>query len=115
VRTGRFDPDVSTRRIRALTESVKLELQDTLGKDESRAFNPYERAPGKDQSRACNPYERAPAKDDSRVFTPYARAPAKAKPRADEPASGDPYSSGPARRPEDISFNPYERPRGRKP
>jgi len=82
-----FDRFGSTQRVRKLVESAgELELVDT-------------------------------PRQDGRAFDPYARASAKgaAKPRTGEPAGGDPYSSGPARRPEDISFNPYARPRARKP
>jgi hypothetical protein len=108
-KTGMFDRYGSTQRIRALTESVKLEIEDSSSNNGSRAFNPYDRAPDKSGSPGFNPYDRAPGKRDLGAFNPYARAPDKPKPRASEPGSGDPYSSGPARRPEDISFNPFDR------
>jgi hypothetical protein len=76
-----FDRFGNTQRVRALVDTAaKLELEEPAPQDKS-AFNPYER-----------------------TTIP------KAKPRTDQPAGGDPYSSGPARRPEDMSFNPYASP-----
>jgi hypothetical protein len=83
IRTGMFDRNASTQRIRALTEaSFRLELEETLRTNAGRGRSPYQRAP--------------------------------AKPAAREPTGGDPYSSGPARRPEDVTFNPCKRAPDRK-
>lgn len=90
VRTGMFDRNVSTERFRTLTEApVDLEIADTPPAPKS--------APG--EPATGNPYERAAA----------------VRPGAKESAGGDPYSRGPARRPESVTFNPYERKPPRKP
>jgi hypothetical protein len=89
VRTGMFDRNASTQRVRALSEGpVKLELEQTLGAADSRGVQP---APGK-AAPSFNPYE-----------------PVKQRSTPKEPAGTDPYSRGPARRPEAVTFNPYER------
>jgi hypothetical protein len=90
VRTGMFDRNASTQRVRALTETpVKLELEQTLGAPQRRGAQP---SPGK-AAPSFNPYE-----------------PVKQRPAPKEqPAGTDPYSRGPARRPEAVTFNPYER------
>ncbi len=83
VQTGMFDRNASTQRIRALTEApVKLEIAD------GTADKPAGPKPA-----TGNPYERA----------------AGARPARRESAGSDPYSRGPARSPESMNFNPYER------
>jgi hypothetical protein len=82
VRTGMYDRNASTQRIRALTDTpVKLEIAEVLEtkpepEPAPRSDNPYERVPGKPAARAAaaggNPYERAAA-------TPVARAAERAK------------------------------------
>ncbi len=90
VKTGMFDRNASTQRIRALTEApVNLEIED--------GSTPATAAKGKPAT--GNPYERA----------------AVTRRAAKESAGSDPYSRGPARRPEAVSFNPYERKPARKP
>ncbi len=91
VQTGMFDRNASTQRIRALTESpINLELDDV----------PQKGKPAEAKAAATgNPYERVAA----------------TKPGPKESSGGDPYSRGPARRPENVSFNPYERNPNRKP
>ena len=90
VKTGMFDRNASTQRIRALTEApVNLEIDEGPTPAKAAKANP---ATG-------NPYERASV----------------ARPSAKETAGSDPYSRGPARRPEDVSFNPYEQKPTRKP
>jgi hypothetical protein len=89
VQTGMFDRNASTQRIRALTEAPgSLEIAETP------AAQPAAARPA-----SGNPYERAST----------------ARPGRRESAGVDPYSSGPARRPENVSFNPYERSVSRKP
>jgi hypothetical protein len=92
VRTGMFDRNASTQRVRALTEGpVKLELQQTLGA--------FKRTPGGKQVAAdkiaggTNPYEAAKSKT----------------PPKERGGGTDPYSRGGALRPEAVTFNPYER------
>lgn len=90
VKTGMFDRNASTQRIRALTESpVNLQIADA----------PPPATAAKAKPASGNPYERA----------------AVARRGAKESAGSDPYSRGPARKPEDVSFNPYERKPTRKP
>ena len=91
VQTGMFDRNASTQRIRALTEApVTLELENN---------QPVGKAAAAAKPATGNPYERV----------------AVAKPSPKESAGSDPYSRGPARRPENVSFNPYERKPTRKP
>ena len=83
-----FDRNASTQRVRALTETpVKLELEQTLGAIKRKT----DAAPGK-----------APAS-----FNPY--EPVKTRSNHKETPGTDPYSRGGARRPESVTFNPYER------
>jgi len=90
VQTGMFDRNASTQRIRALTEAPgKLEIADS----------PAPATTTKAKPASGNPYERAPT----------------ARPGPKESAGSDPYSRGPARKPESVSFNPYERKPSRKP
>jgi len=94
VRTGMFDRNASTQRVRALTETpVKLELEQTLGAVKRRGSQPTPPKPAP----SFNPYE-----------------PARTRPATKEPVGTDPYSRGPARRPETVTFNPYERRPSRK-
>ncbi len=91
VQTGMFDRNASTQRIRALTETpVNLELTD------APATPPK---PIVTQPVTGNPYERAST----------------ARPSGKESSGGDPYSRGPARKPESLTFNPYDRNPTRKP
>jgi hypothetical protein len=90
VRTGMFDRNASTQRVRALTETpVKLELEQTLGAIKRKT--PAGSEPAK-----------APAS-----FNPYEPAKTRSTPR--DTAGTDPYSRGGAKRPESVTFNPYER------
>lgn len=89
VKTGMFDRNASTQRIRALVEG-KTDL--SIDETPSTAAKPAERA-----APTGNPYERA-AQPKSRPL-----------PAAGESSGGDPYSRGPAKRPESMNFNPYER------
>jgi hypothetical protein len=91
VQTGMFDRNASTQRIRALTEGPgHLTIAETP--------NPAQK-PAETKAPTGNPYERA------------------AVPRsaARHSAGGDPYSRGPARKPESMTFNPHERNPVRKP
>ena len=89
VQTGMFDRNASTQRIRALTEAPgNLEIADT----------PPAR-PAAAKPATGNPYERATAP----------------RPGKRESAGADPYSRGPARKPENVTFNPFERTPTRKP
>jgi len=88
VQTGMFDRNASTQRIRALTEGPG-----NLQIDEAPPAKPEAAKPT-----TGNPYERA--------ATP--------RPSKAEPAGSDPYSRGPARKPENVTFNPYERTPARK-
>jgi hypothetical protein len=91
VQTGMFDRNASTQRIRALTETpVSLEITDAP---------PTPPKPVVTKPVTGNPYERA----------------ATDRPGRKESGGGDPYSHGPARKPESLSFNPYERTPTRKP
>jgi hypothetical protein len=102
VRTGFFDRNASTQRVRALTEGpVKLELEQTLGALPRRGA---QAGAGK-AAPSFNPYESNKP------------SPAAPPPRA-KPASGnDPYSRGPAPapQPESVNFTPDEPPSRRKP
>ncbi len=87
VKTGMFDRNASTERIRALIEApVPLEIEDgsTAAKAKPATGSPHQRT-------------------------------AVTRPAARESAGSDPYSRGPARRPEAVSFNPYDRTPTRKP
>jgi hypothetical protein len=90
VRTGMFDRNASTQRVRALTETpVKLELEQTIGAIK--------------RSGAASKGEEKPASS----FNPYEAVKSKATPK--ERGGTDPYSRGGAKRPESVTFNPYER------
>ena len=89
VQTGMFDRNASTQRIRALTEAPgQLEIQEPTVK------------PSQAKPTTGNPYERVAA-----PRTPTRR----------EAGGSDPYSRGPARKPESMTFNPYESKPRRKP
>lgn len=90
VLTGMFDRNASTQRVRALTETpVKLELEQTLGAIKRTGDGPKA--------------EQKPANS----FNPYEAVKSKSTPK--EPGGTDPYSRGGAKRPETVTFNPYER------
>ena len=90
VQTGMFDRNASTQRIRALTEAPgNLEIADA----------PTPATAAKAKPATGNPYERA----------------AVPRPARKESGGTDPYSRGPARKPESVSFNPYERKPTHKP
>lgn len=86
VQTGMFDRNASTQRIRSLTETP-LSLAPEAPKPAPRAAAPV---------RGRDLYERA-------------------TPKPGESRGGDPYASGPAKRPEAVTFNPYERIPPKKP
>ncbi len=92
VQTGMFDRNASTSRIRALTEGATMNLE----LEEGPAPKP---SPAAAKPTTGNPYERA----------------AVARPSGKETAGSDPYSRGPARKPESMTFNPHERNPKRKP
>lgn len=99
VRTGMFDRNASTQRVRALTEGpVKLELEQTLGALDRKDAHA---SPGK-AAPSFNPYEQVRTRPTSA---------AKPKPTG----AGDPYSRGPSRDPDSVTFNPHERHPRRKP
>ena len=102
VRTGMFDRNASPQRVRALTEGpVKLELEQTL--------NDIKRAAGVRQTPAAAEKTQKPGTS----FNPYESPKSKSAPK--EKPGTDPYSRGGARRPESVTFNPYERKPPRKP
>ncbi len=87
VQTGMFDRNASTQRVRALSEStVKLEISETPTKTSA-----------------------ASAQQKGGAFTPYDTRPAQSAGRAKDTHSNDPYSRGPAKSPEAMTFNPYDR------
>ena len=100
VRTGMFDRNASTQRVRALSEGpVKLELEQTL--------TDIKRAAGAREAAA------AAGNKPGTSFNPYGSATLKSTPK--EKPGTDPYSRGGARRPESVTFNPYERKPPKKP
>lgn len=100
VRTGMFDRNASTQRVRALTEGpVKLELEQTL--------SDIKRAAG------VRPTPGSGAPKAGTSFNPYEGTKSKSTPK--EKPGTDPYSRGGARRPESVTFNPYERKPPKKP
>lgn len=104
VQTGMFDRDASTSRIRKLTEDVPIELslEDTP---------PARGQPAQPPAKPGAPAGTKPAADAARPPSgnPYERAAPKPVERGRESSGGDPYSRGPAKRPESLTFNPYER------
>ena len=102
VRTGMFDRNASTQRVRALTEGpVKLELEQTL--------SDIKRAAGARQAQGAGSIAPKPGTS----FNPYESTKSKSTPK--EKPGTDPYSRGGARRPESVTFNPYERKPPKKP
>jgi hypothetical protein len=85
LKTGRFDLDVDSARIRALTQT-ELSVDDPTA------------APPPPTGGGMNPYENVPRN----------------RPKPAEKPGGDPYSQGPARRPETVNYNPYQRPTPKK-
>jgi hypothetical protein len=84
VRTGMFDRNASSQRVRALTDGpVKLELEQTLKGLKTPAEKRAPPAP-------------APAAGPARTALP-------------RDSGGDPYSRGPSKPSDNIEFNPYER------
>ena len=81
LKTGLFDKNVDSARIRALTQT-ELSVADP------------EAVPPPLTGGGMNPYENVPRN----------------QPKPTEKAGGDPYSQGPARRPESVNYNPYQRP-----
>jgi hypothetical protein len=100
VQTGMFDRNASTQRVRALSEStMKLELAEAPAAKSAIAVAAPRRGD------ALTPYDRPDPKAVP-APTPAKTAPA---PRQRDAGGSDPYSSGPAKRPEAMNFNPYER------
>lgn len=108
VRTGMFDRNASTQRIRALTDGpVKLELEQTLSDiKRSVGTRPAPAAPARPEK------AEKPGRADI-GFNPYEGTRLKSTPK--ESGGTDPYSRGGARKPESVTFNPYERKTPKKP
>lgn len=121
VKTGMFDRNADTQRIKKLLDEPSgLELVDydaiakaNSGADANGAPAPRGAAkPASGAPRASGAPAAKPAElpDRSSGFNPYERVEAAAPaPRKRDSAGGDPYSSGPAKKPENVSFNPYQR------
>jgi hypothetical protein len=134
VKTGMFDRNASTQRIKKLLDQPNAELSivDYDAPAADRAATAPEHAhtfPARGAPPAVTGAPTSPAKgapgarsgtavaakpaalpDRSGGFNPYERAQVerpKAKPG--ESPGGDPYSRGPAKKPENVSFNPYDR------
>ena len=100
VQTGMFDRNATTQRVRALSESaMNLSVEETAAPVTAKAAI----APPR-RGDAVTPYDRAPVAQPAPA--PKPRAPA---PRKQETQGGDPYSQGPAKNPEAMTFNPYDR------
>jgi hypothetical protein len=98
VQTGMFDRNATTQRVRALSESaMNLSVEETPAPVTAKAAI----APPR-RGDAVTPYDRAPVATPA----PKTRAPA---PRKQETHGSDPYSQGPAKNPESMTFNPYDR------
>lgn len=136
VKTGMFDRNASTQRIqKLLDQQAGLEIVDYEATPKAEAEPRVGEAPARRASGAAaassgaaarpaaartpttpaRPGDASAAKpaalpDRAGGFNPYERAQPDrpgAKPR--EPQGRDPYSSGPAKQPERVSFNPYDR------
>lgn len=121
VKTGMFDRNASTQRIRKLLDEPSgLEIVDydasvqaEGGADAGSAAAAHSPASGgaKTGSGPGATHAKPTALPDrAGGFNPYERV-ERATPaqRRRESAGGDPYSSGSAKKPENVSFNPYER------
>lgn len=134
VKTGMFDRNADTQRIKKLLDEPSgLEIvdYDAIAKRDDGAPAPGAGrvataragakpaagsapavAPGKP---GAVPDKAAALPDRAGGFNPYERVEREAPaPTRRDSAGGDPYSSGPAKKPENVSFNPYERTPGRK-
>jgi hypothetical protein len=134
VKTGMFDRNASTQRIQKLLEQqAGLEIVDSEATPKAEAESRMGEAPARRASGAAassgaarpaaarspttpaRPGDASAAKpaalpDRAGGFNPYERAQPNrpgAKPR--EPQGRDPYDSGPAKQPERVSFDPYDR------
>ena len=97
VQTGIFDRNATTQRVQALSETTtRLEIAATPAKGKPAA---------EPKANAFTPYEtplKTPRRDE-RGSNPHGKA-------ADDGSTGsDPYGRGPARSPESVTFNPYQR------
>ena len=98
VETGMFDRNATSQRVRALSESaMQLEVTEAPTPAKTSATVAIPR-----RGDALSPYDRA-----EKPATAPARKAAPAKPPRDT-AGSDPYSRGPAKSPEAMTFNPYE-------
>ena len=79
VRTGRFDLNADSQKVRALTD-VELSLDDGKGNQ--------------------------PPQNREAGFSPYASEPLTSRPKPTRDGM-NPYSTGPAKRPEAVSYDPY--------
>lgn len=105
VQTGMFDRNADTSRVRALSESaMNLSLDDTPAPKSDVQTAKAAIAPPR-RGDAVTPYDRAPAPPKPAP----AVKPGPAAPRARDTSGGDPYSRGPAKNPESMTFNPYDR------
>jgi hypothetical protein len=136
VKTGMFDRNASTQRIRALVETpIELQLEDSplpgtgtgahgatasareTGPIAARPATapPGTRATGPIPARATTPSSQsgagtAPGRSQPPARTAAPTTPARpgVVPQPGENGGFDPYSRGPAKRPETNSYNPYE-------
>jgi len=111
LKTGHFSSNATSSKLRALTNTA-LSIEESSAKkplsiDKEAGINPYEtiQPPGKGGApeppaggQGKNPYGTT---DDGRP--------------KDEPKGADPYSRGPTKNPNTVSYNPYERPKPKKP
>jgi len=137
VKTGMFDRNADTQRIKKLLDEpsgleivdydalAKREAAQQAGSTADAGRTAAERAPAKHapdarsgaaQSRAAGSQPAKPAALPDRVagFNPYERVEREVPAKGRTSAGSDPYSSGPAKKPENVSFNPYERTPGKK-
>jgi hypothetical protein len=114
LRTGHFSSNATSSKLRALTNTA-LSIEDPAAKPLSikkeAGINPYETIQPSGKGAAPEPPAPAPAGGQGR--NPYGTSD-DGRPK-DEPKGADPYSRGPTKNPNTVSYNPYERTKPKKP
>ena len=109
LKTGHFSSNATSSKLRALTNTA-LSIEDPAAKplavDKEAGINPYETIKPSGKGLPLEPA-------GGHSMNPYGiDGSGNAK---EEPKGADPYSSGPTKNPNTVSYNPYERPKPKKP
>jgi hypothetical protein len=111
LKTGHFSSNATSSKLRALT-NTELSIEDPAAKplavDKEAGSNPYDTIKPSGKGLPLDP----PA--GGHGMNPYGTLDEAGKAK-EESKGADPYARGPTKNPNTVSYNPYERPKPKKP